>query len=166
MPLYFAYGANMDREGMAIRCPGAVALGVASLKRHRFFIMREGYASVARDPRSDVSGVLWELSLAHVRALDRFEELDRGLYVKLVQPVVIEKVSKKALVYVAVSAEPGRPRPGYLEDVVAAAESWSLPAPQIAAMRRLMDARGVGGAPAPRGKPASRASQSWSWGEE
>jgi gamma-glutamylcyclotransferase (GGCT)/AIG2-like uncharacterized protein YtfP len=166
MPLYFAYGANMDREGMAVRCPGAVALGVASLKRHRFFIMREGYASVRRDPRGDVPGVLWELSLAHVRALDRFEELDRGLYVKLVQPVVIGKISKKALVYVAASSEPGKPRPGYLEDVIAAAESWGLPAPHIAMMRLMLDSRGGGGAVPAARKAASRASQSWSWGEE
>jgi gamma-glutamylcyclotransferase (GGCT)/AIG2-like uncharacterized protein YtfP len=165
MPLYFAYGANMDCEGMAVRCPGAVALGVASLKRHRFFIMREGYASVRRDPRGDVPGVLWELSLAHVRALDRFEELDRGLYVKLVQPVVIDKISKKALVYVAASAEPGKPRPGYLEDVIAAAESWNLPAPHLATMRMMLDS-GRGAAPASARKAASRASQSWSWGEE
>jgi gamma-glutamylcyclotransferase (GGCT)/AIG2-like uncharacterized protein YtfP len=155
----------MDREGMAVRCPGAVALGVACLKRHRFFIMREGYASVRRDPRGDVHGVLWELSLAHVRALDRFEELDRGLYVKLVQPVVMDKVSKKALVYVAASAEAGKPRQGYLEDVIAAAESWSLPAQHVAAMRMMLDSRGNGAAPVTR-KAASRASQSWSWGED
>ncbi|MGL4728850.1 MAG: gamma-glutamylcyclotransferase family protein [Bosea sp. (in: a-proteobacteria)] len=166
MPLYFAYGANMDREGMALRCPGAVALGVASLKRHRFFIMREGYASVRRDPRGQVFGVLWELTLAHIRALDKFEELDRGLYVKLVQPVVLEKLSKKALIYVAVSSEPGRPRPGYLEDVIAAATSWELPAPYLAGMRAMLDPRGAPPKPAVPGKAASRASQSWQWGEE
>jgi gamma-glutamylcyclotransferase (GGCT)/AIG2-like uncharacterized protein YtfP len=166
MPLYFAYGANMDREGMAIRCPGAVALGVASLKRHRFFIMREGYASVRRDPRGDVHGVLWELSLAHIRALDKFEELDRGLYVKLVQPVVMDKLSKKALVYVAVSAEPGRPRPGYLEDVIAAAESWALPPAYLATMRAMLDPRRAPSRAATPARSASRASQSWQWGED
>jgi gamma-glutamylcyclotransferase (GGCT)/AIG2-like uncharacterized protein YtfP len=142
MPLYFAYGANMHREHMAERCPGGVALGVASLKRHRFFIMRQGYGSVRRDPRADVFGVLWELTLAHIRTLDKFEQLDRGLYVKLVQPVVFEKVSKKALVYVGSSAELGRPQAGYLEDVIAAAQSWNLPSAHIASIARCADPRG------------------------
>ncbi len=122
-----------------------------------------------RDPRAEVFGVLWELSLAHVRALDRFEELDRGLYVKLVQPVVFEKIGKQALIYVASSAEPGRPRPGYLEDVIAAAESWSLPAPYLAGLRAMLDpqARAKAGAERPaKAASASRASQGWRWGDD
>jgi gamma-glutamylcyclotransferase (GGCT)/AIG2-like uncharacterized protein YtfP len=164
MPLYFAYGANMDRDGMAVRCPGATALGVASLKRHRFFIMQEGYASVRRDPRAEVFGVLWELSLSHVRALDRFEELDRGLYVKMVQPVVLENIGKQALIYVAASSQPGRPRPGYLEDVIAAAESWALPPAYIAQLRAMLDSAG-GARPQPA-RSATRASQRWTWGDD
>ncbi|MGL4494164.1 MAG: gamma-glutamylcyclotransferase family protein, partial [Beijerinckiaceae bacterium] len=51
MPLYFAYGANMDREGMAKRCPASKPLGLARLARHRFVVTVDGYASVVRDPR-------------------------------------------------------------------------------------------------------------------
>ena len=51
MPLYFAYGLNMDPAGMADRCPNSRALGPARLPRHRFIVTTDGYASVIRDPR-------------------------------------------------------------------------------------------------------------------
>ncbi len=49
MPLYFAYGANMDVEDMARRCPRSRPLGVARLMRHRLAIMREGWLTATRD---------------------------------------------------------------------------------------------------------------------
>jgi hypothetical protein len=73
MPLYFAYGANMSVSGMARRCPRSKPLGPARLARHRLAVMREGWLTVARDPGSAVHGVVWELALADVAALDRYE---------------------------------------------------------------------------------------------
>jgi hypothetical protein len=91
MPLYFAYGANMDVGAMARRCPRSEALGPGRLARHCLAVMREGWLTVARDPRSAVHGVLWDLALADVAALDRYEGMAQGLYVKLTQPVVAER---------------------------------------------------------------------------
>ena len=88
MPLYFAYGANMDVEDMARRCPRSQPLGVARLMRHRLAIMREGWLTATRDARGRVHGVLWDLALADVSALDRFEQLADGLYVKTTQAVI------------------------------------------------------------------------------
>lgn len=127
MPLYFAYGSNMDREAMAERCPRSRPVGLGRLPRHRFIIMAEGYASVVRDPRRTVHGVLWDLSLADVPALDRYESLHTGLYTKVTQPIVTEGGAKRALVYLGRTAVPGRPKPGYLAGVVAAARGWGLP---------------------------------------
>ena len=78
MPLYFAYGANMNASAMARRCPRSKALGLARLVRHRLAVMREGWLTVARDPRSAVHGVLWDLALADVAALDRYEGMAAG----------------------------------------------------------------------------------------
>ena len=39
MPLYFAYGSNMDVAAMAQRCPRSKLLGVARLPRHKVFII-------------------------------------------------------------------------------------------------------------------------------
>jgi len=138
MPLYFAYGLNMDVAGMAQRCPRSKALGLARLPRHRFIVTTDGYASVIRDPRETVHGVLWDCALGDIRTLDKFEELASGLYIKINQPVVVEGGAKRALVYVGRSITVGRPRPGYLESVVASARSWALPETYLAAMNRFL----------------------------
>ncbi|WP_349370671.1 gamma-glutamylcyclotransferase family protein [Salinarimonas sp.] len=137
MPLYFAYGSNMDRAQMAARCPASTPVGLARLMRHRVVIMREGWASVARAPHGAVWGVLWELALRDVPALDRYESLHTGLYTKVVQPVVTDKGSRRAIVYVGRPSEGGTPQPGYLESVVAAAEAAGLPGSYCAALRLL-----------------------------
>ena len=38
MPLYFAYGANMNVAAMAARCPRSKPLGLAKLVRHRLVV--------------------------------------------------------------------------------------------------------------------------------
>ena len=135
MPLYFAYGANMDAAAMAARCPGSRLIGQGRLNRHRFIVMREGYASVVRDPRATVWGVVWELALADVPALDRYEGVAGGLYIKAYQPVTLKGGAKHALIYLGGSAAQGAPRPGYLESVLAAADAAQLPTPYIAELR-------------------------------
>ncbi|HEV7438131.1 MAG TPA: gamma-glutamylcyclotransferase [Methylobacterium sp.] len=135
MPLYFAYGANMDAAAMALRCPASRLIGRGQLHRHRFIIMREGYASVIRDPVRTVWGVLWDLSLADVPALDRYEGVAGGLYSKSSQPVVTQGGIKRALIYFGRSTAPGAPRPGYLEAVLRAAEAAQLPPAYVRDLR-------------------------------
>ena len=138
MPLYFAYGLNMDPAGMARRCPKARPLGPARLPRHRFIVTRDGYASVIRDPREEVHGVLWDCTLADIRVLDKFEDVASGLYVKINQPVIVPGGAKRALIYVGRSAEAGKARPGYMETVIAGAEQFGLPAAYIAGLNRFL----------------------------
>ena len=149
MPLYFAYGSNMDAAAMAARCPASKPLGPARLVRHRFAIMSEGYATVVRDPRRTVWGLLWDLALADMPALDRYESLHTGLYAKIVQPVLAEQGPRKAILYVARSTQPGVPRPGYMGPVLAAAREIGLPAEYI---RELAVHAGEGGSDATRPK--------------
>jgi hypothetical protein len=127
MPLYFAYGSNMDRAAMAERCPPSKAIGIGRLMRHRFLIFSEGYASVARDPVSTTWGLLWDLSFSDMPALDRYESLSTGLYTKVIQPIVTERGARRAIVYMGRDAEAGIPKPGYMEGVVEAAEALGLP---------------------------------------
>lgn len=185
MTLYFAYGANMDLAAMKTRAPTAKVVGRARLPRHRLIITADGYASVLRDPRFAVHGVLWEVGLADIRSLDRFEGVDKGLYVKLNQPVVQESGglgAKRALVYVGQGKPGGTPRPGYLEDVLAAARAAELPAAYLKEIEALA-AKPMSGAKAPGGighqasgpvagvrprfaRPgaqASRATDQWGW---
>ena len=128
MPLYFAYASNMDRHAMLQRCPYSRPLGPARLMRHRFFVCADGYASLARDPRRVVWGVLWNLALADVAALDRYESLATGLYTKTMQPVLTAPGPRRALLYVARSTVLGVPKANYMEAVVVAAADAGLPA--------------------------------------
>jgi hypothetical protein len=137
MPLYFAYGSNMDVAAMAQRCPASKPVGLARLPRHRLLINAEGYATVVREPRGDVHGLLFDLALPDIPALDRYEGVARGLYAKMVQPVITGQGPRKALVYIARSSAPGVPRPGYLEGVIAAAHSAGLPPRYIASLAAL-----------------------------
>jgi hypothetical protein len=137
MPLTFAYGANMDVAAMALRCPRSKPLGPARLMRHRLVAMREGWLNVARDAHSTVHGVLWDIALADVAALDRYEGVREGLYVKSLQAVVTEAVAKRALVYFGANAGPGILRADYLEAVIAAARHWRLPAEALANLAAL-----------------------------
>ena len=137
MPLYFAYGSNMNVEAMARRCPRSKALGLARLERHRLAVMREGWLTTVRDPTSAVHGVLWSLALSDIAALDRHENLSQGLYVKLTQAVIAERGPKQAIVYFGANSGPGVARSSYIADVLAAARSWPLPAEGVGALERL-----------------------------
>ena len=154
MPLYFAYGANMDAGAMAKRCPRSHAIGPARLMRHRLAVMREGWLTVVRDPQAVVHGVLWNLALADVGALDRFEDTGGGLYQKILQPVVAANGPRRALVYVGANAGPGRVQPDYIATVLEAARKWPLAEEGISVLARLAREAGVKveaeAAPAPK----------------
>jgi hypothetical protein len=158
MPLYFAYGANMDVEAMARRCPRSRPLGLARLMRHRLAIMREGWLTATRDPRGRVHGVLWDLALADVSALDRFEGVGEGLYKKTAQPVVAVGGPKRALVYFGRNDGPGRADAAYIRAVIVAARGWRLPAEALAALEGFAREAGAGtgvDAAAPRVRTAA-----------
>ena len=152
MPLYFAYGSNMDRAAMARRCPASKPVGIARLMRHRFLVFEVGYASVVRDPQRTVLGLLWDLALADVPALDRYESLSTGLYTKTIQPVLTAKGPRRAMVYVGRSTKPGLPKPGYMESVVEAAAKAELPPDYVQGLGRWL-AKGQGEAEPVRTPP-------------
>jgi gamma-glutamylcyclotransferase (GGCT)/AIG2-like uncharacterized protein YtfP len=132
LPLHFAYGSNMDAAAMARRCPRARLLGRARLPRWRFLVLPSGFASVAPEPRSIVHGALWEVPVSDVPALDRYEQVGRGLYAKKMIPVLREPFgSAPALVYIGAAPNQGAAWPGYLADIVAAAKQLALPAPYV-----------------------------------
>jgi hypothetical protein len=143
MPLYFAYGSNIDVDAMAQRCPRSKPIGVARLPRHRLAIMREGWLTVTRDPRGEAHGVLWDLALSDVTALDRYEGLADGLYAKALQPVIAAGGAKRALVYFGANSGPGVAKADYIAGVLAAARKWGLPAATIARLEAFAAAAGA-----------------------
>ena len=134
--LHFSYGANMSRAVMRRHAPGGRALGVAELADHRFIITADGYASVEPARAQTVRGVLWRITPRDRVTLDAWENVGGGLY--RAQTLAVRGADRRvpALVYFARSCGEGRPKPGYIELVVAAAREWDLPA---AYMRLLQD---------------------------
>lgn len=149
MPLYFAYGSNMDQAAMRQRCPASKPLGIARLMRHRFIIFDEGYASVVRDPQRTVWGMVWDLALADVPALDRYESLSTGQYTKVVQPVVTGQGPRRAVIYIGRNAKPGTPKPGYMEGVIEAARHAGLPEDYIRSLQVWLPKASASSAPVP-----------------
>src|SRR5215470_16117828 len=127
MTLYFAYGSNMSRALMRRHCPMAKAIGPASLEGYGFIITTDGYASVVPRAGGCVQGVLWQLAPRDLAALNIYESVDTGLY--LGRRLIVRRDGRRhnALVYVARSRIGGKPKPGYLEIVIAAARDWNLP---------------------------------------
>jgi len=99
--------------------------------------MREGWLTAVRDPRSSVYGVLWDLSLADVPALDRYEGLPRGLYAKAERLVIAPGGAKRALVYFGANSGPGTLRSNYFAEILAVAREWPLPGEAIATLEAL-----------------------------
>jgi len=136
MNLHFAYGANMSRSVMSKYAPQSRAFGVAELKGHYFVITADGYASVERAAGRSVHGVLWQITPRDRVRLDAWENTAAGLYRAEIQTVRFAGQSVKALVYMARPAGVGRPKPGYMELVIAAARQWGLPEGHIVALQR------------------------------
>ena len=137
MPLYFAYGSNMDLAAMRTLCPHARVLGTARLPSHRFALMGNGFASVRPTSGTDVYGVLYDLAPSDIAPLDRYENLAGGLYVQAWRPVIVAGgATCEALVYLGCDPTTGGCiHAGYMEGIVAAAHAFALPEPYVAALR-------------------------------
>jgi hypothetical protein len=129
--LHFAYGANMSRAVMRRHAPAAQPLGVAQLPGYRFVITADGYASVAPAPAQVVYGVAWRITARDRVTLDVWENTAAGLYRAEQLLVQVQRRRMVALVYLARPGREGRPKPGYMELVAAAAREWDLPAPYL-----------------------------------
>ena len=144
MTLHFAYGSNMSRALMQARCPRAEAIGTATLSGWRFVINPEGFGSIAPHPGERVYGVLWRLSARDLAAVNAYESVDSGLYVRRHLSVRCGAMQATALVYIARRRGEGLPRPGYIPLVVEAAREWQLPEAYIHALARWAPSRWAG----------------------
>ena len=141
MMLHFAYASNMSCPHMRARCPHARAIGTMTVTGFRFVIGPDGFASLERKPGSRVHGVLWRLSARDLAAINAYESVDSGLYLRRQLPVRCSDVQAMALVYIARRQGEGTPRPGYIPLVVEAAREWQLPEIYIRSLARWAPSR-------------------------
>ena len=74
--IYVAYGSNLSEEQMAYRCPSAKIIGTGLLRDWRLMFkgdLPNSYATVERWEGYDVPVLVWNLTVADEKRLDRYE---------------------------------------------------------------------------------------------
>lgn len=139
--LYFAYGSNMSRAQITSRVGQPVEGHAARLDNYELVFnkkVRGGSAGANVRPASGktVHGVLYRMTDAALRSLDRFEGVPEH-YRRIEVNVTSSDGSKiPAQVYIASKVEKGlRPAPHYLQTIVQGAEDHKLPAEYIAQLK-------------------------------
>lgn len=123
---YFAYGSNLCVTQMAQRCPGAINPRPARLDGHDWLINQRGVATVEPLDGYQVHGVLWHVTDHDLAALDSAEGVP-GPYRRDRLTVHTVDGPAPAWVYIDHRVDPGPPRPGYLERILAGATHHDLP---------------------------------------
>lgn len=133
---YFAYGANMSARVLARRRVRPLSAEVATLQGHELRFSHPGppliepaFASVDPCPEARVYGVLYQISEAELRWLDRLE----GRYQKKLLEVTGDRTGKvSARVYQTPTPVAGkRPSVRYLRLLLDGAKENKLPAEYI-----------------------------------
>ena len=109
---YFAYGSNMIEAQMHERAPAALLVGSARLDNFEFTIASRGYASIVHGLGKVVYGLVWKITRACERSLDRYEGVGWGYYRKTCVTVATADGNHEALVYIAENPARGENRYG------------------------------------------------------
>jgi len=112
--LYFAFGLNMIQRDMQLLVPKATPMGRAVLPDHRTIFALHGYTTVIPVAGETTRGLLWEIPDSALEPLDRFENVENGLYHR--DTVTIPGLGE-ALIYVSNERRMGVPRPGVLKKI-------------------------------------------------
>jgi hypothetical protein len=114
MTLYFAYGSNLNKRQMKIRCPAAKP--ICAFLLHDARLVFRGVADVIYEEGSVCPGAIWKITPACEEELDRYEGIRHGSYRKvyfdLEKPIRGEKT---VMVYV-MNSEGIMPPPGHYLD--------------------------------------------------
>jgi len=122
MALYFAFGLTLDPARMTALCPTAKRIGIGRLPRHRLVVMPGGQTSIARDPRHEVIGIVFDVPFGEMTLLDR----QAGKAQKLNQPIILPGGAKRALLHVAQGAG-STPSPADRQLLAKAARAGGMP---------------------------------------
>ena len=124
---YFAYGSNLSKEQMTLRCPDSKHLISGRLLNYSWLINSRGYASVKASPNSYVLGEVFTLSEQDIIYLDQYEHVAEGMYGKYVLCIQTEEGLFDCLVYIANDNTVGKPQSEYIERINSGIESSKLP---------------------------------------
>ena len=108
MKFYFAYGANLSREGMAYRCPDATPYQKFTLRGWRLDFAH--HATIVPHPGRSVEGALWKITEDCERSLDQFEG-----YPSYYSKRILAQDGREFMVYIMNPPLTGSPGVGYLD---------------------------------------------------
>jgi gamma-glutamylcyclotransferase (GGCT)/AIG2-like uncharacterized protein YtfP len=123
--LYFAYGAHVNVRNLTRIARAAKVIGRAWLPAHR--LVFKTYAAVVADAGSRVPGVLYELTPACLRALDRYEEVPT-LYRRGEVTVETDTGPRPALIYLREGGEIAPPNVDYFNILARGYADWKFDA--------------------------------------
>jgi hypothetical protein len=141
MPLYAAYGSNLDPERMASRAPHSPLQGTGWLLDWRLTFGGEDVSwegalgTVVEDSGHQVYVALYDLTPADEDSLDKWEGVDIGLFRKIRVRVQTLDGDVVAWIYVLDAYEGGLPSARYLGMLADAAEAGGAPDDYIAELR-------------------------------
>lgn len=149
MPIYAAYGSNMDPEQMLQRAPHSPVAGTGWLAGWRLTFAGEdlgwegALATVVEDRDTQVFVVLYDMSPEDERSLDRWEGAELGIHRKLRLRVQTMEGSTLAWLYTMDAWEGGLPSARYLGVMADAAYAAGAPEDYVYDLR-VRPARNVG----------------------
>ncbi|MQA08561.1 MAG: gamma-glutamylcyclotransferase [Pseudonocardiaceae bacterium] len=141
MPLYAAYGSNMEPAQMMERAPHSPMAGTGWLVGWRLTFGGEDFgwegalATIVEDIESQVFVVLYDVTSEDEAKLDRWEGSELGLHTKIRLRVQTMEGSVLAWLYVLDAYEGGLPSARYLGVMADAAEAAGAPADYVADLR-------------------------------
>ncbi|MFC3451941.1 gamma-glutamylcyclotransferase [Amycolatopsis speibonae] len=141
MPLYAAYGSNMEPAQMLERAPHSPMAGTGWLEGWRLTFGGEdlgwegALATIVEDPGSRVFVVLYDVTPLDEDGLDRWEGGELGMHTKLKLRVQTMEGSVLPWLYVVDAYEGGLPSARYLGVLADAAEAAGAPADYVDALR-------------------------------
>lgn len=119
MKLYFAYGANLNKQGMRLRCKDAVE--VQPFYLHGWRLAFSGVATIIPDQDDLVAGALWAISDDDERSLDTFEG-----WPYLYHKEIIKVDDLEFMAYVMNSDQPAEPSLNYIMTIAQGYQDWAL----------------------------------------
>jgi hypothetical protein len=141
VPLYAAYGSNMDPAQMRNRCPHSPFSGVGWLPNWRLTFGAEDLGwegalpTVVEEPGSHVFVALYDITPADRIALDKWESADTGLYQTIRVRVSTLEEDVLCWTYVLDGYEGGLPSARHLGLIAEAAELAGAPEEYVHELR-------------------------------
>jgi gamma-glutamylcyclotransferase (GGCT)/AIG2-like uncharacterized protein YtfP len=117
---YFAYGANMNPDSMARRCPGAT--NPCGFVLRDYELKFYSHATVEPAKGSKVFGMLWEITEQCEHNLDSFEGFPH-YYTK----VGTKQSNRDFFFYVMTDFKSGEPSSGYVNDIFDVYKRYGFP---------------------------------------